>query len=61
MRILLVLIATTFLFGGTAVAQRTSKPKSIRVDLSKEKLQAFTHEIAHMIDALKRRRGEGEV
>ena len=37
MRILLALLATSFLFSSTAVAQRTSKPKSIRVDLSKEK------------------------
>ena len=37
MKKLLVLIGVIILFAGSAVAQRTSKPKTIRVDLSRER------------------------
>lgn len=38
MKTLILLVAGMVLFCGTAVAQRTSKPKSIHVDLSKERV-----------------------
>src|SRR6201988_4068892 len=38
MKTLILFVAGMILFGGTAVAQRTSKPKSIHVDLSKERV-----------------------
>ena len=36
-QVLILLLTGVILCGGTIVAQRTSKPKSIHVDLSKEK------------------------
>src|SRR6201988_228299 len=38
MKTLILFVAGMILFGGTAVAKRTSKPKSIHVDLSKERV-----------------------
>jgi hypothetical protein len=37
MKVLFVLLTGMMLVGGTIVAQRSAKPKSIHVDLSKEK------------------------
>jgi hypothetical protein len=37
MRTLLILLSAIILFAGISTAQRTSKPKTIRVDLSRER------------------------